>query len=64
MYLVGGNSIFSIVGDLSAVVAEEVLELESILVAGLEPKVDSPGTLTSILYRWQLYPAIPCLQMR
>ena len=63
MYLVGGNSIFSVVGELSAVVAEEVLELKPILIAGLEPEIDSPGTLTSIFYRWQLYPAVPCLQM-
>lgn len=63
VYLISGGSIFSVVGELSAVVAEEVLELKSILVARLKPEVDSPRTLTSISYRWQLYSATPCLHL-
>lgn len=61
VYLIRADRIFSVVGELSAIVAEEVLELKSILIARLEPEVDRPRTLTSILYRWQLYSAIACL---
>lgn len=53
----------SIVRELSAVVAEEILELIARLIAGLEPEVYCPRALTPISHSWQLYSATFCLQV-